>query len=109
MNHFAVAAVPTEAEPLGKLYNHVITVETFSKTFKSSPTPETVYSMFYQETGGRARRGKDLPHTYWALETSVLPVDAASGEPHVGFLKQESNTSLCALLTQWCALSLEAV
>lgn len=106
MNHFAVAAVPTEAESLGKLYHRVITVETFSKPFKSSPTSQTVHSMFQQETGGR---GKDPPHTYRALQTSVLPVDAASGEPHVGFLKGKSNSSPCALLTQWCALSSEAV
>lgn len=99
MNHFAVAAVPTEAEPLGKLYHHVITVETFSKTFKSSPTPSQCTACSSRKLEEELGEEK-IPHTYGALESSVLAVNAASGVPHVGFLKHKSKDSLCALLTQ---------
>lgn len=99
MNTFATAAAPTEAEPLGKLYNHVTTVETFSENFKSSPLIKTAYNMSDQETRERGGSWKDPTHTYWALETSILSVDAASGEPHIGFLKQKWKMSFCTLLT----------
>lgn len=82
------SAVPTEAELLGKLQSHVMTVETFSKNLKSSPVIKD--SMFYQDVEKGARRWKDSTDTHWALETSVLPFNAASGEPHIRFLKHKS-------------------
>lgn len=45
--------VPTEAELLGKLQSHVMTVETFSK-IKSSPVIKD--STFYHDAGKGARR-----------------------------------------------------
>lgn len=88
----ASAAVPAEAELLGKLEQRVRAVETLSKAFQSR-----LHSVYYQEAGRRAGSWGDPTSTYRALETSVLAVDAAPGEPHVGFLQGKVTISLLCL------------
>lgn len=78
-----------------------------AESLNPRPQPRQQATCSVTEPGERRKAPQSSHDTYWALETSVLSVDAASGEPHIGFLEGKWNISSCALLADSGHLGLE--
>lgn len=64
--------------------------------FHATKISERGYLM--TQSDGLRPSWRELGNAYRALETSVLPVDTASREPHVRFLKQRTQNQRVSFL-----------